>query len=139
MIFKFVRYNEKQNKPRKRGTIYAGTRIHSGIRKIHSKLVKHDKILSTMFNAQYRKIEVIPFPLYPTFFLLFLFICHALMFILLSVHWLPVPFSNTFCMIHIVIGNYLNISFILLSNPVPLYISIYCIMLVNSEIKYCLN
>ena len=42
-------------------------------------------------------------------------------------------------MIHIVIGYGLNISFSLLPNPVPLYISIYCIMLVNSEIKYCLN
>ena len=42
-------------------------------------------------------------------------------------------------MIHIVIGNDFNISLSLLSNPVPLYISIYCIMLVNSEIKYCLN
>ena len=37
------------------------------------------------------------------------------------------------------IGNDLNISFSLPSNPVPLYISIHCIMLVNSEIKYCLN
>ena len=42
-------------------------------------------------------------------------------------------------MIHILIGNDLNINFSLLSNPVPLYICIYCIMLVNSEIKYCLN
>ena len=57
-----------------------------------------------------------------------------------SLHWLPVPFSYNFCMIHIVKGNDLNISFsLVLSNPVQLYISIYCIMLVNSEIKYCLN
>ena len=81
----FVRHG-KQNKPRKRVTIYAGTRIHSGIRKVRSKLVKHDETLSTMFNAQHRKIVVVPFPLSSTFFLLFLFICHALMLILLSVH-----------------------------------------------------
>ena len=81
----FVRYG-KQNKQRKRGAIYAGTRIHSGIRKVRSKLVKHDKTLSTLFNAQHRKIVVIPVPLSPTFFLLFLLICHALMLILLSVH-----------------------------------------------------
>ena len=81
----FVCYG-KQNKQRKRGAIYAGTRIHSEIRKVRSKQVKHDKTLSTMFNAQHRKIVVIPFTLSPTFFLLFLFIRHALMLILLSVH-----------------------------------------------------
>ena len=32
----------KQNKPQKQGTVYAGTKIHSGIRKVRSKLVKHD-------------------------------------------------------------------------------------------------
>ena len=35
----------------------------------------------------------------------------------------------------VVIGNDLNISFSLLSNPVPLYISIYCILLVNFRNK----
>ena len=53
-----------ENSPRKRGTIYAGTRIHSGIRKVHPKL---NQTISTMFNAQHRKLVVTPSPLSPTF------------------------------------------------------------------------
>ena len=45
----------------------------------------------------------------------------------------PTPLN--FCMPHIVKGNDFNISFSVLSNPVPLYICIYCIMPVKFEIK----
>ena len=45
-----------ENKTNHKNTIYAATRIQSGIRKVRSKLVRHDKTLSTMFNAQHRKL-----------------------------------------------------------------------------------
>ena len=49
--------------------------------------VKHEKTISIMFNAQHRKLVVIPFPSPPPHFSsFFLFICHALMLTLLSVH-----------------------------------------------------
>ena len=72
-------------------------------------LVKHDYTLSTMFNAQHRKVVVIPYLLPPHVFF-FLFICHGLMLILVTVHRLQVQFSYNFCIIHIVTENDFHIN-----------------------------